>query len=411
MREGTSGILAGIRVLDLTQYLSGPQATLFLAGLGAEVIHIDNPATGDLTADSAPYLGPEGLSLGRRTPEDLGVPYLKRARGKRAITLNLKHAEGPALFLALVRQADVVVENWSVGTAARLGVDYVACRAVKPDIVYCSISGYGQTGPDAAVKAYDTMAQAAAGLMSLTGDPEGPPMKAGSPLADTVAGTFAFAGILAALLHRCRSGEGQHVDVSMVDCLLSLVLDESPDVWQVLGVSARQGNRLPRGSPFNVYRTTDGWIAIGTASDAEWSRLLDAIDRPDLKGDADFMSRAWRIANNDRIDAVVAAWTGERPTAQAIARLRAEEVACGPIHDIDALKAWSQLAARGMLEPLRHPTLGSRPELVAPAFPLKFDTTKVGYATPAPLVGGDNDAIWGDLLGFDVGRLRARGAI
>src|SRR5688572_6241143 len=138
-----SEILAGIRVLDLTQYLSGPQATLLLAGLGAEVIHVDNPATGDLTADSPPYLGPEGLSLDRRTPEDLGVPYLKRARGKRAITLNLKHADGAALFLALVRRADVVVENWTVGTAARLGVDYPACRAVKPDIVYCSISGYG----------------------------------------------------------------------------------------------------------------------------------------------------------------------------------------------------------------------------------------------------------------------------
>ena len=406
-----AGILSGIRVVDLTQYLSGPQATLFLAGLGAEVIHVDNPATGDVTADSPPYLGPEGVSLGRRTPEDLGVPYLKRARGKRAITLNLKHPEGSALLLALVRQADVVVENWSVGTATRLGVDYAACRAVKPDLVYCSISGYGQTGPDAAVKAYDTMAQAAAGLMSITGDPEGPPMKAGSPLADTVAGTFAFAGILAALLHRFRSGEGQHVDVSMVDCLLALVLDESLDVWQTLGWPTRQGNRIPRGSPFNVYPTADGWVAIGTASDAEWSRLLDAIDRADLKGDANFMSREWRLANNDRVDAVVAAWTRERRTAQATARLRAEEVACGPIRDIDGLKAWPQLAARGMLEPLRHPTLGPRPEVVAPGFPLKFGATQVGYATPAPLVGSDNDAIWGDLLGFDVARLKARGAI
>ena len=319
-----AGILSGIRVLDLSQYLSGPQATLFLAGLGAEVIHVDNPATGDLTADSAPYLGPAGLSLARETPDDLGVPYLKRARGKRAITLNLKHAEGPTLFLALVRHADVVVENWSVGTATRLGVDYAACRAVKADIVYCSISGYGQTGPEAAVKAYDTMVQAAAGLMALTGDPAGPPMRAGATLADTISGTFAFAGILAALLHRFRSGEGQHIDVSMADCLLSLVLDESPDVWQALGVSVRQGNRLPRASPFSVYRTADGWIAAGTATDAEWSRLLDAIDRPDLKSDTDFMTRAWRLANKDRVDAVVADWTRGQPTAQAIARLRAE---------------------------------------------------------------------------------------
>src|SRR5262245_10552943 len=158
------GILSGMRVVDLTQYLAGPQATLFLAGLGAEVIHVDNPATGDATADSAPFFGPEGVSLDRRTREDLGVSYLKRARGKRAVTLNLKHPDGPATFRALVRHADVVVENWTVGTAARLGVDYTACRAVKPDIVYCSITGYGQSGPDATARAYDNIVQAAAGL-------------------------------------------------------------------------------------------------------------------------------------------------------------------------------------------------------------------------------------------------------
>ena len=406
-----AGILSGIRVVDLTQYLSGPQATLFLAGLGAEVIHVDNPATGDVTADSAPYLGPEGVSLGRRTPDDLGVPYLKRARGKRAVTLNLKHPEGPELLLALVRRSDVVVENWSVGTAARLGVDYAACRAVKPDIVYCSISGFGQTGPDAAVKAFDTMVQAASGLMSLTGDPNGPPTKAGSALADTLAGTFAFAGILAALLHRFRSREGQHVDVSMVDCLLALVLDESPDVWKTLGLPGRQGNRIPRVSPFNVYPTADGWIALGAAHDADWSRVLDAMERADVKGDAELATPAGRIANNARVDALVTSWTRGHPTAHAVAHLRAHGVACGPVRDIEALKGWPQLAARGMLEPLRHPTLGPRPDVVAPGFPLKFSATEVGYRTAAPPVGRDNDAIWGDLLGFDVAGLRARGAI
>jgi formyl-CoA transferase len=399
------GILAGIRVVDLTQYLSGPQATLFLAGLGAEVIHVDNPATGDVTADSSPYLGPEGVSLARRTPEDLGVPYLKRARGKRAITLNLKHSEGPALLQTLVRQSDVVVQNWTVGTAARLGVDYDACRAVKPDIVYCSISGYGQTGPDAAAKAYDTMVQAASGLMSITGDPAGPPTKAGSALADTVSGTFAFAGILAALLHRARTGEGQHVDVSMVDCLLALVLDESPDVWQALGLPGRQGNRIPRVSPFNVYPTADGWIAVGVADNIDWARLLDAIERADLKADASLATPAGRIADDDRVDARV------RPTADALARLHAAKVACSPVRDIDSLKTWPQLAARGMLEPLRHPTLGPRPEVVAPGFPLKFGGTPVGYASAAPPVGRDNEAIWGDLLGLDVAGLRQRGAI
>jgi CoA:oxalate CoA-transferase len=406
-----SGILAGIRVLDLTQYFAGPQATLFLAGLGAEVIHIDNPATGDLTADSAPYAGPEGVSLGRRTPDDLGVPYLKRARGKRAITLNLKHAEGPGLFLRLVCTADVVVENFSVGTTARLGVDYAACRAVKPDIVYASISGYGQTGPDATLKAYDTMAQAAAGLMAITGTPDGAPMKAGSALADAVAGTFAFAGVLAALLHRFRTGEGQHIDISMTDCLASLVLDEPLDVWRALDLPARQGNRIPRFSPFNAYPTADGWIVAGASGEAEWLRLLDAIGRADLKDDAQMMDRAWRLANNDEIDAVIAAWTCTLSSDAAIAALRAHDIACSPIRDIAALKSWPHLAARGMLEPLRHPTLGPMPEFIAPGFPLKFGAAPGGYETAAPLVGADNEAIWGHEFGFSLSKLRDSGVL
>ena len=406
-----AGILSGIRVIDLTQYLAGPQATLFLAGLGADVIRVDNPATGDRTADSAPYLGPEGVSLQRRTPADLGVPYLKRARGKRAVTLDLKHSEALGLFRALLRQSDVVVENWTVGTAARLGVDYAACRAAKPDLVYCSITGYGQSGPDAGARAYDNVVQAAAGLMSITGEPDGPPVKAGSAIADTVAGTFAFAGILAALFHRLRTGEGQHVDVSMADCLVALVLDESLDVWPDLGLPTRQGNRIPRLSPFNAYPTRDGGIAIGAASEPELARLLDVIGRADLKSDASFMSPAWRLAHNDRVDAVIGEWTRARETAAAVDRLRRAEIACAPIRDVDALKAWPQLAARGMLEPLRHPTLGPWPAVVAPGFPLKFSETAGGYATPAPLVGRDNEAVWGDLLGFDVAALRARGVI
>lgn len=406
-----SGILTGIRVLDLTQYFSGPQATLFLAGLGAEVIHIDNPATGDLTADSAPYAGPKGVSLGRQTPDDLGVPYLKRARGKRAITLNLKHAEGPALFLRLVERADVVVENFSLGTTARLGVGYAACRAVKPDIVYCSLTGYGQTGPDAPLKAYDTMAQAAAGLMAITGAADGPPMKAGSALADAVAGTFAFAGILAAIVHRLRTGEGQQVDVSMTDCLAALLLDEPLDVWRQLDLPTRAGNRISRFSPFNAYRSRDGWLVAGASTDVEWHRMLDAIGRAELKQDARFGRRAWRLANNDQVDALVGAWTGARSTEEAIAALRAHDVACGPIRDIDDLKRWPHLRARGMLEPLRHPTLGPMPEVVAPGFPLKFGATPGGYATPAPLIGADNASIWGEELGLDLPSLKARGLV
>jgi len=303
------------------------------------------------------------------------------------------------------------VENWSVGTAARLGVDYPACRAVRPDLVYCSITGYGQSGPDAAARAYDNIVQAAAGLMSTTGAPDGPPMKAGAALADTIAGTFAVAGILAALVHRLRTGEGQHVDVSMTDCLVALLLDESLDVWPALGLPTRQGNRIPRLSPFNSYPTRDGWIAIGAASEGEWTRLLDVIGRDDLQSDAGFMNRAWRLAHNDRVDAVITEWTRGRETPAAVDRLRRAEIACAPVRDVAALKAWPQLTARGMLEPLRHPTLGAWPAVVAPGFPLKFSAVAGGYATPAPPVGRDNDAVWGELLGLDVAALRARGVI
>jgi crotonobetainyl-CoA:carnitine CoA-transferase CaiB-like acyl-CoA transferase len=236
-------------------------------------------------------------------------------------------------------------------------------------------------------------------------------MKAGSPVADTVAGTFAFAGILAALLHRARTGEGQHVDVSMVDSLLALVLDESPDVWRTLGLPMRPGNRLPRGSPFNVYPTEDGWIAVGAATDTEWLRLVDAMSLAELKTDAGFASRAWRLANNGRVDAVVETWTRSLPTAEAVARLRAADVACAPVRGIDDLKVWPQIAARGMLEPLRHPTVGAWPDVVAPGFPVKFGGARAGYATPAPPTGRDNDAIWGGLLGLDTAALRAKGVI
>jgi formyl-CoA transferase len=197
----------------------------------------------------------------------------------------------------------------------------------------------------------------------------------------------------------------------MADCLAALVLDESLDVWPALGLSTRQGNRIPRLSPFNAYPTRDGGIAIGAASEPELARLLDVIGRADLKSDASFMSPAWRLAHNDRVDAVIGEWTRARETAAAVDRLRHAEIACAPIRDIDALKAWPQLAARGMLEPLRHPTLGPWPAVVAPGFPLKFSATVGGYATPAPLVGRDNDAVWGDLLGFDVAALRTRAVI
>src|SRR6516162_2389299 len=219
-------MLEGIRELYLSRFLAGPHATLLLAGLGAEVIRIDDPRHGDPTFSTPPFLGPEGVSLRRTNAADVGLAYLKRCRSKKAITLDLKKPAGRALFLRLVTEADVVVENFRPGVMQRLDLDFAELHRANPRIVHCSISGYGATGPLSRKKSYDLMVQAASGLMSITGEPEGDACKAGTPLSDGIAGTYAVAGILAALLQRVGTGRGQFIDVSMLDCLFSLLFDE-----------------------------------------------------------------------------------------------------------------------------------------------------------------------------------------
>jgi CoA:oxalate CoA-transferase len=407
-------ILEDIRILDLTRFLSGPQATLFLAALGAEVIRIDEPAAGDPTINAPPFFGPDGVSLQRRTPDDIGIAYLKRARGKKAITLNLKSEEGKALFLRLIGQADVLVENFRVGVTAKLGIDYARLRALNPRLIHCAITGYGSSGPDRARKAFDLMVQAATGLMSITGDADGAPCKAGSPLSDGIAGTFALAGILAALLQRERTGLGQLIDVSMADCLVSLVFDEPLDCYEALGLPFRQGNRIMRFSPFNTFPTRDGTVAIGAATREDWVALLHVMDRADLLASDDYMNAGWRIANNAAVDAVVTQWTRPQTSAAALDALNARDIPCSPVRSIGDVAAWPHLGARGMLQALRHPHLPDREGPLAPAFPLKFGAAATDYAGPAPLHGEHNDAIYRGVLGLsaeDVARLADKGAI
>ena len=287
-------ILDGVRVLDLTQFFSGPQATLFLAGLGAEVIRIDSPEGAKSVAVAPPYAGRGGVSFERTSPDDLSVNYLKRTRGKKAISLDLKTPDGKALFYRLLEHADVVVENYSVGVTERLGINYPRLADANPRIVYCALTGHGSTGPDRHLKAYDVTVQAAAGLMSVTGLPGQPPMKAGTALSDAIAGTFAMSGVLAALLDREKTGRGQFVDISMVDSLFSLLFDDPIDWYERLGVPVRQGNRILRFSPINTYATRDGWAVLGAATSGQWEGVLKAIGRHDLLQDRDWCSLDWR---------------------------------------------------------------------------------------------------------------------
>ena len=407
-------ILDGVRVLDLTQFFSGPQATLFLAGLGAEVIRIDSPEGASRVAVAPPYAGARGVTLDRASPDDLNVNYLKRTRGKKAISLDLKQAEGRALFMRLVEDADVVVENFTVGVADRLGIGYATLAAHNPRIVYCALTGYGSTGPDCNLKAYDVTVQAAAGLMSVTGLPGQPPMKAGTALSDAVAGTFAMSGVLAALLDRANTGRGQFVDVSMVDCLFSMLFDDPIDWYERLGLPVRQGNRIMRFSPINTYATSDGWAVLGAATPGQWIGVLHAIGRTDLVDDPEWKSLDWRVANNDMVDAVVRDWAITRTTAEAVAAMIAAGAIASVIRGPDELAAWAHLRERDMYVPLAHPTLGPLPGVGAPGFPLKFGAAATGYDTPAPLPRQHNLQVYGDLLGLDAGeieRLAAAGVI
>lgn len=401
----TKSILEGVRVLDLSQYFLGPHTTLLLAGLGAEVIRIDNPATGDTLSNSPIYLGRDGVSFEKRDDDDIGLPFLKRSRGKKAITLNLKAEEGHRLFLDLVEKADVVVENFTVGVAARLGVDFETLRKRNSKLVYASLTGYGQTGPDAHLKCFDPAAQAASGLMSITGYPDGPPTKAGSALADSITSVFAFSGILAALFHAERTGEGQHVDVAMVDSVFSLIYDEPMECYPALGMPAQQGNRIPRLSPFNSYQSKDGWLIIGAASDAHWRLICDVIGKPELANDPKFATPGARLSINDRVDGLISAWTKAQSTANAVAALRAVGIVCSPINDIDAIKKSPQFKARKMIEDVVHPTLGVVPGVGAAAFPLKFSGTETGYKSPAALPGTHNEDVYGSLLDLDAAEI------
>jgi formyl-CoA transferase len=407
-------ILDGFVVLDLTRFFSGPQCTLFLAGMGAEVIKIDDPKGGDPTAFAPPFDGPAGIAFERKSGQDLGLAYLKRARGKKSVTLDLKSKEGLEIFFRMVAKADVVVENFRAGVANRLGIDYPALRAANPAIIYCALTGYGSTGPSKDDKAYDLMVQAAVGLMSMTGQPGEPPVKTASALSDAISGVFAANGIVAALLHRERTGEGQAIDVAMADCLFSLLFDEPIDCYERLNLAPRQGNRIMRFSPFNIFQASDGWVAIGAATHSEWLDLLEAMGREDLKGDRNMMDIGWRIQNNAAVDAVVTQWTAQLTKDQVVDALSVAGVACSPVRSTGEVMQWDQLLERQMIVRLINPLTGAASSASAPGFPIKFSQTPAAYDTPAPVPGAHTEEVFQRLANLspaDLERLKSTGVI
>jgi formyl-CoA transferase len=412
-RGKAQGALEGIVVLDLTRYLSGPHCTLLLAGMGAEVIKIDDPATGDPAAHAPPYAGASGATFEREAADAYGIAYLKRARGKKSATLNLKDPRGRELLLRLAEHADVLVENFRPGVSDRLGIGYGALRARNPRLVFCALSGYGASGPDRELKAFDLMVQAESGLMSISGEPGAAPMKTGGALSDMIAGSYAALGIVAALHERSRSGLGQALDVAMLDCLFSMVMDEPVDSYQRLGLAPRQGNRIMRFSPFNAYRASDGWLTLGVATNEDWLSLLKAIGREDLRAHPDFSRVDWRIPHNDVVDRLVGDWLAQRTVSEAMRALRAADVACAVVRTpADAIAA-PQLEARSMVQALRRPD-GRTTGVAAAGMPLKFSRSAAHHDDPAPAPGAHTAQILERFLGLgadEVARLRADGVV
>jgi crotonobetainyl-CoA:carnitine CoA-transferase CaiB-like acyl-CoA transferase len=405
--------LEGVTVVDVTAALAGPYGTFLLGALGARVIKIENPRGGDRVRNHPPYAGERGVTFRRENEGDLSVPFLSRGRGKESVTIDLKHPDGPGVFLDLVRAADAVVENFSRGTADRLGIGYAASRAANPRIVYCAVSGFGAEGPVGDDRAYDTVIQALSGIMMLSGEEGDPPVKVGMPFADLISPLFGVIGLLAALRVRDATGEAQFVDVSMLGAVTSLVASEPFELLERFGIPARTGNSTIRLTPFGIFRTADGNIAICATNDHECRRLLEEMGRPELLEDERFASVQARVESYRHVEATIEAWTRTLPTAEAVARLAKAGVAVAPVRGPKEAVRDEQVLRRGETAQLVHPVHGPVEDVYGPGLPVRFSTAETALGVP-PQLGEHTEAVLVDIAGYTaerVAELRSRGVL
>jgi len=406
--------LDGITVLDMTVALAGPFATLILAGLGAKVIKVENPAGGDSCRSNAPYLGADGAKLTRESEDDISVSALNRLRNKLGVTLNLKHPDARAVYADLVKKSDIVVENFSRGTLDRLGVGYAFAREFNPRLIYCSITGFGSTPDASSAKAMDAIVQALSGTMMTSGGPDDPPIRVGLPIGDLTAPLFGVIGILAALHQAQRTGQGQHIDVSMLGALTMMVAVEPFDLLARCGIPQRTGLTVPRLAPFGLYRTRDGYISICAPTEIFARSLFEAIGRADLIGDPRFVNRDARVGNVGALDAIVGDFTGRYTNAEAVAILESAGVPSAEVRNPDEAVRDPRVLARAETVRLEHPKYGVVDEVYGMGIPIKFSGAAAGFDQPAPALGEHNEAVYGTILGYSperLERLKSSGAI
>lgn len=408
--------LEGRTVIDVTTALAGPYATLVLAGLGARVIKIENPDGGEQSRNNSPYLGKEGVKLARDSEDDMSLAMINRSRNKLGVTLNLKHPKGRGIFNDLAGKADILVENFSRGTMDRLGVGYSAIRAINPRMIYCSITGFGTTGEagEGTGKAMDAIVQALSGLMLTSGLPDDPPIRVGVPFGDLIAPLFGVVGILAALDHATRTGQGQHVDVSMLGALSSLVGVETFDAIARLGRPTRTGLRVPRLAMFGVFRAGDGYVAICAPKDDEAAKVFTVMGQPDLIKEERFRTRDSRVLHAQALNDLVEQWTTTLPSAEVAARLERGGVAAAEVRSPAAAMRDPRVVERGESVLLEHPIFGPVGDVYGMGLPIHFSDSWAGFDLPAPKLGEHNAAIYGNWLGYSQDRiatLHAEGVI
>ena len=395
--------LGHITVLDLTHMLSGPYGTMLLADLGARTIKVEPPGTGEgtrkLLADSEDY-----------ARDGMGAYFLTLNRNKESVCIDLKSDEGRAVFLDLVRQADVVFDNFSAGVTERLGIDYATLSAVNPRIITCSVTGFGQTGPDRQQPAFDQVVQAMGGGMSITGMADGPPVRSGIPVGDLGGGVFGAIGVLAALAAREQTGVGQHVDISMLDAQVSL-LNYMATMHLMSGhVPERIGNSHFVHVPYNTYPTSDGHIIIACIGDAFFERFLSVIDHPELRA-PEYLKQPGRFADKSRIDAIIANELQGESSAYWLARLRQARIPCGPVNDFAHALAEPQVESRDMIVEV---PLKTGETVRMPGNPVKLSGVGSAAYTCPPALGEHTMTVLRDVLGYDdeqVARLREAGAV
>lgn len=395
----SEGALQGIKVLDLTRVLAGPFCTMMLADMGAEVIKVEQPGTGDDSRKFGPFVKGESAY------------YMNLNRNKKGVTLNLK-GPGRELFLKMIEKADVVVENYRPGTMEKLGLGYEKLKDVNPRIVYCAISGFGHSGPYAGRPGYDIIAQAMGGLMSTSGWPGGEPTRTGTAMGDVLAGLSAAIAILAAVRHAEQTGAGQKVDIALVDSVIAS-LEIINQIYLVEGrIPARIGNRYESCYPYDSFRTLDGSMVIGAANDKLWQLTCKVMGRPELAGREGFVTNPERVARHVEIKELVESWTLTQRAAEAVEKLLAAGVPAAPINTIDQVVNDEHFAkAREMFVSVQHPKAG---ETRITGSHLKFSATKAGVRTPSPLLGQDNAAVYRELLGLEqveLERLATEGVI